>query len=119
MRPDIQATDAHPAEQVGRQMQKQQNRLPEMQMQADADECTARQPDCRNLQTNRCTDCSRTSNQIARCIARCIARQANGRAEKLNSKQADLQNRWISRQIDAQPDMQMDMQNRCMDSRRS
>jgi hypothetical protein len=47
-------------------------------------------PDCRNLQTNRCTVCSRTSNQIARCIARCIARQADGHAEQMHEQQKKL-----------------------------
>jgi hypothetical protein len=60
------------AEQVGRQMQKQQNRLLEMQMQADADECTARVPDCQI-----CRWIDMQDNQIARCIARCIARRVS------------------------------------------
>jgi hypothetical protein len=75
----------------GQQMHILQNRMADRckcrQMQADADECTAEQPDM--LQN--------------RCFARCIARQPDEQADKLNSEQADLQNRWISRQINAQP----------------
>jgi hypothetical protein len=115
-----QATDARPPDQVGRT--KWQNRLADrcrckqMQMNAQPSNqicCrTDELPDCQNLQTNRCTDCSRTSNQIARCIARCIARQAEQRAGR-PAEQMDIQtDRCTARNVDEHAEQMHEQQKK-------